>query len=398
MCTVPGADWRAYKVVIAANDLPYAQAMLRLGIALPQSGAAWHERYRAGLVPDASPYGLHALERSGIQPVFDDAAPRSTTTERALNRLTGWDWTGGRPRRTSSVDAFLAWDERHGLPLAFRVGRRLPVYSGVIWASDERLSAPARQLTASTLKRAAGVFVLSRLQVPYLIEHFDTPADRIHFVRFGIDAAFFRPEPQDSLVADETIFSAGTDRHRDFDLLIRAVERLRHRRPRLKLRIATRTVPKGPLLGGIGDCLGVIDHSTMRYELARASVVAVPTKPNIHGSGMTTVLEAMSCERPVIAMAGTGLEDYIRDGVTGTLVQGGEDESLARAIDDVLCDPPLAQRQGKQGREAVLRDFTSASLADRLGLMITATEARSSQQPPAQGSESARAWEHRRAS
>ena len=348
--------------------------MLRLGIALPQSGAVWREQHRAGLVPDASPYGLHALERSGIEPFFDDPPPPRTTAERVLNRLTGWDWTGGSSRRSSPVDAFLAWDERHGLPLALRVGGRLPVYTGVIWASDERLSTPARQLVARTLSRAAGVFVLSRLQVPYLREHFGTPAHRVHFVRFGIDAAFFRPEPRDSSVASETIFSAGTDRHRDFDLLFGVVARLRHRRPELKLRIATRAVPKGPLPGGIGDCLGVIDHPTMRRELSRASVVVVPTKPNIHGSGMTTVLEAMACERPVVAMAGTGLEDYVSDKVTGTLVQGRGEESLARGIDGVLDDPALAEQQGKQGREAVLKNFTSASMADRLSRMITGPE------------------------
>ena len=268
------------------------------------------------------------------------------------------------------MDGFLAWDETHGLPLLLRVGGRLPVYTGVIWASDERMSAPMRQLTAKALRRAAGVFVLSRLQVPHMIERFNIPADRLHFVRFGIDAGFFRRERRDREEAAETIFSAGSDRHRDFDLLIRAVGRLRSHRPRVKLRIATRTVPKGPLPDGIGDCLGVIDHSRVRSELSRADVVVVPTKPNIHGSGMTTVLEAMSCERPVIAMAGTGLDDYICDGVTGTLVQAGEEEALARAIEDVLCDPIQAQRQGKRGREAVTGDFTSESLADRLGLMI----------------------------
>jgi len=349
--------------------------MFRLGVALPQSGAAWEERHRAGLVPDASPYGLDRLERVGIRPLFDEARRQRTAVERVLDRLTAWNWTGGRPDRASPVDAFLAWDERHGLPLLLRVGGRLPVYTGVIWASDERMSAPARQLTATSLRRAAGVFVLSRLQIPHMVEHFNTPGDRLHFVRFGIDAGFFRPEPRDREGPAETIFSAGSDRHRDFDLLVRAVGRLRNHRPRLRLRIATRAVPKGPLPDGTGDCLGVIDHPLVRSELSRADVVVVPTKPNIHGSGMTTVLEAMSCERPVIAMAGTGLDDYICDGVTGTLVQAGEEEALARAIENMLCDPLRAERQGKRGREAVVRDFTSAGLADRLAAMISPPEA-----------------------
>jgi len=356
--------------------------MLRFGIALPQSGAAWQERYRAGLVPDSSPYGLDKLERWGIRPVFHESIRQRTTTERVLDRLTAWNWTGGRPERASPVDGFLAWDERHGLPLLLRVGEKLPVYTGVIWANDERLAPPMRQLTANALRRAAGVFVLSRPQVPHMIEHFNIRADRLHFVRFGIDAGFFRPERRDHEGGDETIFSAGSDRHRDFDLLVRAVGRLRNHRPRIRLRIATRTVPKGPLPDGIGDCLGVIDHSLVRSELSRANVVVVSTKPNIHGSGMTTVLEAMSCERPVIAMAGTGLDDYICDGVTGTLVQAGEDEALARAIEDVLCDPLLGQRQGKRGREAVIADFTSAHLTDRLGLMISPTRSRFAEPPP----------------
>ncbi len=80
--------------------------MLSLGVALAQSSAVWQQRHRVGLVPDASPYGLDGLERRGIQPVFDDTQPQRTTAERVLNRLTGWDWAGGRPERMSPVDAF----------------------------------------------------------------------------------------------------------------------------------------------------------------------------------------------------------------------------------------------------------------------------------------------------
>jgi glycosyltransferase involved in cell wall biosynthesis len=348
--------------------------MMDLGIALSASAARWQQRHDAGLVPDAAPYGLDRLEQWGIRPRFDDRDSPRTPAERVLDRLTGWEWAAARGAARRSVDGYLAWDERHGFPLALRAGGKLPVYTGLIWASDERLDPAQRLAAAKALRHAAGVFVLSHAQIPVIVDAFGLAAERIHFVRFGIDAAFFRPQPGTGDPRNEVVFSAGSDRHRDFDLLVRAVARLRDRRPGLGLRIATGRLPEGPLPARTGECLGVIDHPSMRAELSLASVVVVPTTPNLHGSGMTTVLEAMACERPVIAVAGTGLEDYVRDGVTGTLVPPGDERALAHAIDRTLSDPAWASELGRRARESVLSDFTSALMAKRLATMIAPAE------------------------
>ena len=57
-------------------------------------------------------------------------------------------------------------------------------------------------------------------------------------------------------------------------------------------------------------------------------------------------LEAMACERPVVASAVGGIPEVVVDGETGFLVPPGDAEALASAMGRVLKDPAMAARMG----------------------------------------------------
>ena len=95
-------------------------------------------------------------------------------------------------------------------------------------------------------------------------------------------------------------------------------------------------------------------------------MVALALKPNLHISGMSVLLEAMACSRPVVVTDTPGLREYVRDGETGVVVQPGDADALATGVGDLLADPDRARALGVAGRKAVTEYFSTRKQAERL--------------------------------
>ena len=117
-----------------------------------------------------------------------------------------------------------------------------------------------------------------------------------------------------------------------------------------------------------------LTHQQLREAYERASVVAIATRPNLHASGMTVSLEAMSVGRPVVITETPGLDDYVRDGDTGFLVPCNDHRALAARIGTLLEDHAAAEAMGNG-----LADESSATSPPRRWLMSS----RSSRPHPA---------------
>ncbi len=52
---------------------------------------------------------------------------------------------------------------------------------------------------------------------------------------------------------------------------------------------------------------------------------------------------------PVLAAEATGATNLVRNGVTGTLVDGGEADEFADALEAYALDPDLRRRHGEAG-------------------------------------------------
>lgn len=70
-----------------------------------------------------------------------------------------------------------------------------------------------------------------------------------------------------------------------------------------------------------------------------------------------SVLEAMSCGRPVLSTRVGGLRDLIEDGVNGYLLELHQLGQLGEAIERILSDPKRSE-VGKAAREHILKNFT----------------------------------------
>jgi glycosyltransferase involved in cell wall biosynthesis len=121
------------------------------------------------------------------------------------------------------------------------------------------------------------------------------------------------------------------------------------------------------------DELGIAENVTLlgwigarrREELlARATVFVLPS----HAEGLpVSMLEAMAAGCPVIATAVGGIPDVISDGFNGLLIPPRDPAALARAMERLLTDPPLAFAMGRAARATIASRFTPDRAVERVG-------------------------------
>ncbi len=114
---------------------------------------------------------------------------------------------------------------------------------------------------------------------------------------------------------------------------------------------------------------------------AAADVFAMPCRTRLAGTdveGLGIVyLEAQAVGRPAIAGTSGGAPEAVRDGETGTVVDGTDRRAVVAALDRWLADPAGRRAAGRAGRDWVERAWTweviAARFADLLDEVVSAT-------------------------
>lgn len=102
---------------------------------------------------------------------------------------------------------------------------------------------------------------------------------------------------------------------------------------------------------------GALGTAALAQAYSEAQIVVMPSL--IPESFGLVGLEAMLSARPVVGFASGGMREWLRDGVSGRIVEWGSSQALAQAIDALFADPHRARLLGEQGRELALRDFSA---------------------------------------
>ncbi len=282
-----------------------------------------------------------------------------------------------RPQRVISSHLFLA-------PLLKLICQPLGIPYTVIAHGKEvwQTLEPKRR---QALQQANSIWTVSRYSKAKLCESNDVSIDKVHLLPCVVDGERFSPGPRNPQLVNQYGLEGAKvlmtvarlwsgDIYKGVDVTIRALPRILEQHPDVKYLVVGRGDDQ-PRLAQLAEQLGVseqvvfagfvadealVDH----YRLADAYVM-----PSQEGFGIV-YLEAMACEKPVLAGDADGSADPLQDGRLGWPVPHRDSEAVAVAIlemlagDDQRCD-------GEWLREEALALFGKAALRRHLAGLLT---------------------------
>lgn len=247
-----------------------------------------------------------------------------------------------------------------------------------------RIEAESRLVSAVDRMVAANV-----VEQEHLRRLYGADRTRIAVVPCGVDTALFRPgdktEARRSLGLAEhpiILYVGRLEPIKGLDTLLGAVAQLHANGLPLELLVVGGDTDEAPAgreaqlrgrIGALGLAAKVRFVGAQPQEALRAYYVAadVTVLPSYYESFGMVALEAMACGSPVVGSRVGGLTTTVRDGVTGHLVPEGNVGALAQRLADLINDPDVGERLGREGArwaaqhrwpcvaEAICREFAS---------------------------------------
>lgn len=112
-----------------------------------------------------------------------------------------------------------------------------------------------------------------------------------------------------------------------------------------------------------GDISWLGTRNDIAELIDKSSIVALPT---MYPEGVPRILiEACAIGRPCIAYNSGGCKSIIEDGVTGFLVDKGNENAFELKLKELLMNPELRHELGKNGRALVAEKFSSKKVISR---------------------------------
>ena len=154
---------------------------------------------------------------------------------------------------------------------------------------------------------------------------------------------------------------------KDHATLLRAFAAVRERHPEARLAI----LGSGPLEAetraqvrelSLDDTVVLPGRLGIRSWLERADVFVHSSR--WEGFGIV-LLEAMLAGLPIVATRVSAVPEVVADGETGLLVEAGDADAFAVALDRLLSDPELARRLGEAGLARARAEFSVARMTER---------------------------------
>jgi glycosyltransferase involved in cell wall biosynthesis len=248
---------------------------------------------------------------------------------------------------------------------------------GFVWAMHRPLFA------------ADAIHAMSRHEKEVLIE-LGVPAERIHFIPLGIDRTLLEsPNPPanggsplgstEPRTPNPTVLFLGQTKYRKgWDVLMRAIPRVRAAIPEARFIFAGHTARDQADFDTLVDELGVRDALVLPGRVSEAEkvrllrsawVLALPAR--YEGFGIPLV-EAMMVGTPVVTTDVPACNEIVQDGETGLVVPPDDPDALGSAITRLLEGGSLRTRLGAAGQRHALAEYDGPVIAQQFLALYTA--------------------------
>jgi colanic acid/amylovoran biosynthesis glycosyltransferase len=247
-------------------------------------------------------------------------------------------------------------------------------FHGVDAYGDDELKINAERYRAM-FPRCAKVVAVSNHMVEQL-KHLGCPNEKLVMNPYGVDVDSFKgAQPE---LNPPIFLSVGRFVEKKSPILtILAFHKVATQHPSAKLRM----IGDGPLLEdakmvsrvlGLSDrveFLGVMNADEVMNEMQNARVFVQHSRRAQNGDCEGTpnsILEAASCWLPVVSTRHCGIVEAVVDGETGFLVDEGDAERMAEAMERLIAEEKLCSQLGEAARKHICENYNDNERLDCL--------------------------------
>ncbi len=268
----------------------------------------------------------------------------------------------------------------HGLSVAFLAGMAGKLTGRPVMLTSHNEGHVGGRLPDRVRRRMAGWAIdagtgVSARASACLARELAWRPDRVSVVQNGIAAPALNAIPSVDSAARVVGVAGNLHSLKGHRVLLEAFRRVRASEHRAQLLILGDGPERRSLeqfaerlgIRGAVSFLGAYDGSSdpvYAQFLTRTTVIAVPSFAE---ASPMVVVEAMAAGRPVVASRVGGIPDMVVEGVTGVLVDPGDQVALATALSETIGDPVQCARMGAAGRERYTQVFTASAMAGQYG-------------------------------
>jgi len=261
-----------------------------------------------------------------------------------------------------------------GVPVRMTTEHGKHLWKSRLYLLFERLIAPATDARVCVSKDI--------LEIRKIRER--TSAAKLFYIPNGVDTAVFgnpnriRAETMSEFgwkEADPFIISVGRlEPEKNYELLIRAVERLRARFPAIRCLLVGEGRSREQLVSlaeslDLGDRVKLAGARDDIADLLGAADIFVLSS---FKEGLpVALLEAMAAGKGIVATSVGGIPEAIRGGENGFLVPSGDLDALAEAIGRLAADTALRERLGRAARAEAMRAYAIEKIVRRIEELYT---------------------------
>jgi glycosyltransferase involved in cell wall biosynthesis len=270
----------------------------------------------------------------------------------------------------------------------FLSGASIPIVLGTYvarWPAENRRATWKRKLAALLRRRIdrlqqrqASALLLTAPAAKNRLADPDLCAKKVRWISHGVDTDLFAPWPEDTVASriDEEqrtpsiLFLANISKRKGIVPMLYAFATVLKQLPTCRLTVAGKG-PDSAFMKQLATDLGVSDNVIFLGHCERESTPtlyrthAVYCLPSLGEPYATSVLEAMSCGRPLVITDAGGLPAMVPPN-GGLRVPVDESEPLAQALVELLNSPDERRYMGHVNRAHVLQNMRWSSVIDVL--------------------------------
>lgn len=194
--------------------------------------------------------------------------------------------------------------------------------------------------------------------------------DKSKLVPFGVNTEQFKPSDYQG-PKPTILFLANLLKRKGLRFLLEAMPSIIQNIPDVELNVIGggpseiyfRNLAKEWGISSHVEFEGPVSHNKTVKWFQQCDLYCLPSLGEPFG---ISLLEAMSCGKPVVTTRAGGVPDFVEDGKCGYLVPPRDRQALATAIIKILTDSSLAKKMGDYNRELCINNYDWEIIVDKI--------------------------------